>query len=84
METMLVKDIPQNVSLPAAYCYKVYMNRTMFTLTAFDYLILTFKVTRSGKYQIFLEKLIYLSFVAMVTAQDSETLLSPIGYRQIA
>ena len=40
---------PQNVSLSAAYCYLVYMNRTLFSLIAFDYLILTFKVKRSRK-----------------------------------
>ena len=28
-------------------------------------------------------KLDFLSFVSMVTAEDSGTLLSPIGYRQI-
>ena len=60
------------------------MNRTMFTLIALDYLILTFKVKRSGKYEIFLKNSIILSFVSMVTAQESETFLSPIGYRQIA
>ena len=49
MVTMLVKDIPQNVSLSAAYCYQVYMNIPMFALIAFDYLILTFKVKMSGK-----------------------------------
>ena len=60
------------------------MNRTMFTLIAFDYLILTFKVKRSGKIQDIFRKLDFLSFVSMVTAQESETLLFPIGYRQIA
>ena len=61
------------------------MNRTMFTLIAFDYLILTFKVKRSGKIQDFFLKIrLFLSFVSMVTAQESETLLSPFGYRQIA
>ena len=38
--TMLVKDIPQNISILVA---------TMFTLIALGYLILTFKVKRSGK-----------------------------------
>ena len=36
MVTILVKDIPQNVSLSAAYCYSVYMSITMFALIAFD------------------------------------------------
>ena len=49
MVTMLVKDIPQNVSLSAAYCYYLFMNKTRFTLTAFHYLILMFKVKGSGK-----------------------------------
>ena len=49
MVTILVKAIPQNVSLSAAYCYKVYMNRNMFTLISFDYLIFTFKIKRSRK-----------------------------------
>ena len=83
MVTMWVKNIPQNVSLSAAYCHEVYMNKTMFTLIAFDYLILTFKVKRSGKIPDFFLKLDFLSFVSMVTVQESETLLSPIGYRQI-
>ena len=61
------------------------MNRTMFTLIAFDYFILTFKVKRSGKIPDFFLKIrLFLSFVSMVTAQESETLLSPFGYRQIA
>ena len=79
-----MKDIPQNVSLSAAYCYLVHMNGTMFTLIAFEYLILTFKVKRSGKMQDISCKFDFLSFVSMVTAQESETLLSPIGYRHIA
>ena len=83
MVAMWVKNISQNVSLSAAYCHEVYMNRTMFTLIAFDYLILTFKVKRSGKIPDFSWKFDFLSFVSMVTAQESETLLSPIGYRQI-
>ena len=32
----------------------------------------------------FLEKLDFLSFVSMVTAQESKIFFSPIGYRQIA
>ena len=49
------------------------MNKILF-LIAFDYLILTFKVK---KYQIFPGNLIFL----IVTAEDSGTLLFPIGYR---
>ena len=30
MVTMWVKNNPQNVSLSAAYCHEVYMNRTFF------------------------------------------------------
>ena len=60
------------------------MNRTMFTLIAYDYLILPFKVKRLGEIPDISRKLDFLSFVSMVTAQESETLLSPIGYRQIA
>ena len=56
----------------------------MFTLIAFDYLISTFKVKRSGKIPDISYKLDFLSFVSMVTAQKSEVLLSPFGYRQIA
>ena len=60
------------------------MNRTMFTLIVFDYLIFTFKVKGAGKIPDISLKLDFLSFVSMVTAQESETLLSPIGFRQIA
>ena len=59
------------------------MNRSMFTLIAFGYLILTFKVKGSGKIPDISRKLDFLSFVSMVTAQEYETLLSPIGYRPI-
>ena len=63
----------------------LYINRSMFTLIAFDYWILTFKIKRSGKTpDISLKLVFFKSFVSMVTAQESETLLSPIGYRQIA
>ena len=61
-----------------------YMNKPLFTLIAFDYLILTFKVKRSAKIPDISCKLDFLSFVSMVTAEGSKTLLFPIGYRQIA
>ena len=61
------------------------MNKTLFTLIAFDYLILTFKVKMSAKkYQIFLGTLIFQALFTMVTAKDSGALFFPIGYRQIA
>ena len=60
------------------------MNKTLFTLIAFDYLILTFKVKRSEKIPDISRKLDFLSFVSMVTAEDSGALLFPIGYKQIA
>ena len=60
------------------------MNKIMFTLIAFDYLILTFKVKRSTNIPDISWKLDFLSVVSMVTAEDSGTLLFPIGYRQIA
>ena len=55
MATTLVTDILQNVWLCAADYNEVYMNRTLFILIAFNYLILTFK----AKYHIFLENLIF-------------------------
>ena len=42
-------NILQNVCLCAADCNLGYMNKTLFTLIAVDYLILTFKVKRSAK-----------------------------------
>ena len=49
MVTMLAMYILQNVCLFAADCNLDYMNKTLFTLIDFDYLILTFKVKRSAK-----------------------------------
>ena len=60
------------------------MNKILFTLIAFDYLILTFKVKRPAKNTRYFLETSFLSFVSMVTAKDSETILFPIGYRQIA
>ena len=45
-----------------------------------DYIIITFKVKRSAKNT----RLDFLSYVSMVTAEDSGAFLFPIGYRQIA
>ena len=59
MLTMLVKDILQNARLCAADCNLIYMNKTLFNLIAFTYLIVTFKVKVSKKYQIFLENLFF-------------------------
>ena len=49
MVTVLAMYILQKVWLCAADCNLGYMNKTLFTLIAFDYLILTFKVKRSAK-----------------------------------
>ena len=49
MVTKSAMHILQNVCLCAADCYLGYMNKTLFSLIAFDYLILTFKVNRSAK-----------------------------------
>ena len=49
MVTLLVKDFLQNVWLYAAGCNLMYMNKTLLTSIAFDYLILIFKVKRSAK-----------------------------------
>ena len=49
MATTLVTDILQNVLLCAADYNEVYMDRTLFVLIAFNYLILTFKAKRSAK-----------------------------------
>ena len=49
MVTMLKKNILQNENLYAAEYNKVYLNRTLLTLTAFDYLIKTFKAKSSAK-----------------------------------
>ena len=49
MVTMLEMYILQKVGLCAADCNLGYMNKTLFILIAFDYLILTYKVKRSAK-----------------------------------
>ena len=84
MVTMLAMVIQQKVWPCAADCNLRYKNKTLFTLVAFDYLILTFKVKRSAKIPVVSWKLDFLGFVSMVTDEDSGILLFPIGYRQIA
>ena len=84
MVTMRAMYILQKVCLCTADCNFSYVNKTLFTLIAFDYLILTFKLKRSAKIPDISWKLDFLSFVSMVTAEDTEALLFPIGYRQIA
>ena len=84
MVTMLAMYILQKVCLIATHCNLGYMNKTLFTLIDFDYLILTFKVKRSAKIPNISWKFDFLSFVFMVTAADYTALLVPIGYRQIA
>ena len=60
MVTKLAMYILQKVCLWAAGCNLGYMNRILFALITYDYLILTFKVKRSAKkYQIFLGNLIF-------------------------
>ena len=76
--------ILQKVCLCAAGYNLGYMNKTLFAIIAYDYLILTFKVKRAAKNSNISGKLDFLSFVSMVTAEDSGALLFPIGYRQIA
>ena len=49
MVTMLAMYILQKECLCAADCNLGYMNKILFTLIAFDYLILTFKVKGSAK-----------------------------------
>ena len=49
MVTMLAIYIIQKVCLCSADCDLGYMNKALFTLIAFDYFILTFKVKRSAK-----------------------------------
>ena len=49
MVTMLAMYILQKVLLCVADCNKGYINKTLFTLIALNYLILTFKVKRSAK-----------------------------------
>ena len=62
------------------------MNKTLFTLIAFDYLILTLKVKRLAKKNKYFLETWFLSFVSVVTAEDSGTLLLlfPIDYGQFA
>ena len=84
MVTKLAMSILRKASLCAAGCNLGYMNKTLFALIAFDYLILTFKVKRSAKNTRYSLEIWFLSFVSMVTAEDSGVLLFPIGYRQIA
>ena len=84
MVTMLAMYILQQMWLCAADCNIGYMNKLLFTSIAFDYLILIFKVNRSAKIPAISLKPDFLSFVSMVTAEDSGTLLFSIGYRQIA
>ena len=79
MVTMLAMVIQQNVWSCAADCNLCYKNKTLFTLVAFDYLILTFKVKRSAKMPFFSWKLDFLGFVSMVADGDSGILLFPIG-----
>ena len=61
MVTMLAKDLPPNVSLCAADCNKVSMDRTMLTKIAFDYLILTFKVKMSAENTRYFLKPVFLT-----------------------
>ena len=49
MVTKLAMYILRKVSLCAAGCNFGYMNKTLFALIAFDYLILTFKVKKTAK-----------------------------------
>ena len=84
--TKLAMSILRKVFLRAAACNLGYMNKTLFALFVFDYLILTFFLKSRGQRKIpdISRKLDFLSFVSMVTAKDSGALLFPIGYRQIA
>ena len=86
MVTVLAMYTLQKVWLCAADCKLGYMNKTLFTLIAFDYLIFTFKVTSRGRRKIpdISWKLDVLSIFSIVTVGDSGTLLFPICYRQIA
>ena len=83
MVTMLAMYILQKECLCAADCNLGYMNKILFTLIAFDYLILTFKVKGSAKNTRYFLETWFLSFVFMVTAEDAGAILFPIGYRQI-
>ena len=59
MVTMLAMYILQKVQLCAADCDLGYMNKTLFTLIAFEYLILTLTVERTAKMPVFLGNLIF-------------------------
>ena len=72
------------VWLCAADCTLSYMNETLFNLISFDYLILRFKVSGSAKNMRYFFDTSFLSFVSMVTGEESGTLLFPIDYGQIA
>ena len=69
----------QKVCLCTADCYFSYVNKTLFTLIAFDYLILTFKLKRSAKNTRYFLETLFLIFVSMVTAEDTGALLFHIG-----
>ena len=84
MVTLLAMYILQKMWLCAADCTLDYMYTILFTSIAFDYLLLIFKVNRSVKNTSFFLETWFLSFVSMVTAEDSVTLLFPIGYGQIS
>ena len=86
MATTLVMEILQNVWLCAADYNEVYMNRTLFILIAFNYLILTFKTKRSAKNTIYFMKSRFfkLCFHGNSTRLWKIKLLSPTGYIQIA
>ena len=64
MVTMLAMYILQKLCLCAAGC------NLSYTIIAFDYLILTFKVKKSPKNTRYFLESRFLSFVSMVTAED--------------
>ena len=84
MVTKLAMYILQKVCLCAADCNLGNMNKTLSSLIAIDYLILTFKAKRSAKNIRYFLETWFLGFVSMLTAEFSEALLFLIGYRQIA
>ena len=84
MVTMLALFFLQQMWLCAADCNLGHTNKVLFTSIAFNYLILIFKVNWSAKNTSNLLETCFLSFVSMVTAEDSGTLLFPFGYRKIA
>ena len=79
MKTVLSKDILQSLWLYEADCYFVYMNRTLH-FTCLQLL----KSRGQGQLLHISSKFEFFSFVSMVTAKNTRTLLSPIGYLQIA